>query len=271
MKNEVEALRRTAGISQEALAAAMGVSRQTISSIEHGRYNPSITLAIRLARYFGRHAEDVFFVDGKNGWRMADELLAHPNMNAYMKNYRINSDFLMPDDFLYAQSSPLVSRFRLGGFGAGFNGAVPVALYNMHRLLSEKCEFADILLEFEGNDAVLLAGFGGVDPRQLGGYLLGHRLSYRYYESPSTFAEQEETSESIFIVSYWKDKLFRELKGLHTVAGIYRDGKWSVYNTGEDTTKPTEYADFDAFMHGRRYFAGYIIEGRMEDPVDAEV
>ncbi|TXL56621.1 helix-turn-helix transcriptional regulator [Aeromicrobium terrae] len=61
MKNVVRALRTQADISQAALAEAMGVSRQTINSIETGRYLPSLPLAIALARYFETTVEETFF------------------------------------------------------------------------------------------------------------------------------------------------------------------------------------------------------------------
>ncbi len=60
MKNRLEALRKARGIKQEELAAALEVSRQTIGSLENGRYNPSILLAFKLARYFDVSIEDVF-------------------------------------------------------------------------------------------------------------------------------------------------------------------------------------------------------------------
>ena len=60
MKNRIEEIRKEKGISQEAFAKAMQVSRQTISSLENGRYNPSILLAYRIAKYFGMSIEDVF-------------------------------------------------------------------------------------------------------------------------------------------------------------------------------------------------------------------
>jgi putative transcriptional regulator len=63
MFNEIRALRDGAGLSQGQLAAAMGVSRQTINSIETGRYTPSLPLAIQLARFFERTVEEVFHVD----------------------------------------------------------------------------------------------------------------------------------------------------------------------------------------------------------------
>lgn len=60
MKNKIEAIRKERNIRQEDFAKAMGVSRQTISSLENGRYNPSILLAYKIARYFGMTVEQVF-------------------------------------------------------------------------------------------------------------------------------------------------------------------------------------------------------------------
>lgn len=63
MKNRIEEIRRMRGIRQEEFARAMGVSRQTISSLETGRYNPSIFLAYKIARYFGMTIEEVFLFE----------------------------------------------------------------------------------------------------------------------------------------------------------------------------------------------------------------
>ena len=63
MKNRLEALRKARGIRQEELAAALEVSRQTIGSLENGRYNPSILLAFKIARYFGLTIEDIFIYE----------------------------------------------------------------------------------------------------------------------------------------------------------------------------------------------------------------
>lgn len=63
MKNRIEEIRKDQGIRQEELAKSMGVSRQTISSLENGRYNPSILLAHKIARYFGMTIEEVFVFD----------------------------------------------------------------------------------------------------------------------------------------------------------------------------------------------------------------
>lgn len=56
-------LRLTRGLSQAALGEALGVSRQTVNSIETGRYLPSLPLAIALARFFDKTVEEVFDVD----------------------------------------------------------------------------------------------------------------------------------------------------------------------------------------------------------------
>ena len=63
MKNAVRDLRMTNGLSQQQLAEAMDVSRQTINSIEKERYTPSLPLAIALARFFGKPVEEVFHAD----------------------------------------------------------------------------------------------------------------------------------------------------------------------------------------------------------------
>jgi putative transcriptional regulator len=64
MRNEIRTLRTAGGLSQQQLAEAMDVSRQTINSIEKERYTPSLPLAIALARFFEKTVEDVFHVDG---------------------------------------------------------------------------------------------------------------------------------------------------------------------------------------------------------------
>ncbi len=60
MKNRIEEIRKERGIRQEEFAKSMGVSRQTISSLENGRYNPSIMLAYKIAKYFQLTIEEVF-------------------------------------------------------------------------------------------------------------------------------------------------------------------------------------------------------------------
>ena len=63
MKNRIEEIRKEKGIKQEDFAKLMGVSRQTISSLETGKYNPSIFLAYKIAKYFEMTIEKVFIFD----------------------------------------------------------------------------------------------------------------------------------------------------------------------------------------------------------------
>lgn len=63
MQNRIEAIRKERGIRQEELAKMLGVSRQTISSLETGRYNPSIFLAYKVAKLFGMTIEEVFIFE----------------------------------------------------------------------------------------------------------------------------------------------------------------------------------------------------------------
>lgn len=63
MHNDVRELRLAAGLSQAALAQVLEVSRQTVNSIETGRYDPSLPLAINIARHFNRTVEEIFHVD----------------------------------------------------------------------------------------------------------------------------------------------------------------------------------------------------------------
>lgn len=63
MKNRIEEIRGERGIRQEELAKALGVSRQTISSLENGRYNPSIMLAYKLAKFFSMSIEEIFIFE----------------------------------------------------------------------------------------------------------------------------------------------------------------------------------------------------------------
>ncbi|MBR5322554.1 MAG: helix-turn-helix transcriptional regulator [Clostridia bacterium] len=63
MKNKIESIRKERCILQEDFAKAMGVSRQTISSLENGRYNPSILLAYKIAKFFNLTIEEVFIFE----------------------------------------------------------------------------------------------------------------------------------------------------------------------------------------------------------------
>jgi putative transcriptional regulator len=66
VKNRLEEIRKAKGIKQEELASALEVSRQTIGSLENGRYNPSIMLAFKIARFFNMSIEDIFIYEDEN-------------------------------------------------------------------------------------------------------------------------------------------------------------------------------------------------------------
>jgi putative transcriptional regulator len=63
MKNRIEEVRKQKNITQDDFAKTLGVSRQTISSLENGRYNPSILLAFKIAKYFNMTIEEIFICD----------------------------------------------------------------------------------------------------------------------------------------------------------------------------------------------------------------
>lgn len=67
MKNRLEEIRKRRGIKQEELAAALEVSRQTIGSLENGRYNPSIMLAFKIAKFFAMSIEEIFIYEEEQG------------------------------------------------------------------------------------------------------------------------------------------------------------------------------------------------------------
>lgn len=63
MKNKLEQIRKDRGITQEELANILEVSRQTVNSLENGRYNPSILLAFKIAKFFGLQIEEIFIYE----------------------------------------------------------------------------------------------------------------------------------------------------------------------------------------------------------------
>ena len=62
LENRLKELRAAKGLNQQELGSLVGASRQTVSLIERGDYNPSITLALRIAKVFGKPVEDVFYL-----------------------------------------------------------------------------------------------------------------------------------------------------------------------------------------------------------------
>ena len=63
MRNTVKLLRKQAGLRQEDMARELGVSRQTIIAVENDKYNPTLELAMKIARLLGLHVDEIFFLD----------------------------------------------------------------------------------------------------------------------------------------------------------------------------------------------------------------
>ena len=63
MKNNIKQLRKQAGLRQEDMANQLGVTRQTIIAIENDKYNPTLELALKIARLLNKNVEDIFFLD----------------------------------------------------------------------------------------------------------------------------------------------------------------------------------------------------------------
>ncbi len=257
MENRVESLRKQYGVKQEDLAAAMGVSRQSIGSIENGRYNPSTQLAIKLARYFGLTVEEVFMMDGASQWHSYDRLKGVGDDTQMGKNYHQNKTVPLDEQLpIPGQSNRYPSAFVMGTFHLAYNGAVPVALYNAGHLLGCPRPLSHIVLELEGNDLVLLDGYAGVDPKALPPYFAQQGWKMAAYELPSQMAEQIKDGD-VCILSYWNDRFFRENKGLHTVACTYRGGEWVVYNRSPEDVAPRTYRTLPEVLRGKKLLIGY--------------
>jgi putative transcriptional regulator len=71
LKNRVEQLRKAQGLNQDEFAKKLRVSRQTISSIETGKYNPSLELAFAISKFFGKPIEEIFICEGGTNYEEA--------------------------------------------------------------------------------------------------------------------------------------------------------------------------------------------------------
>lgn len=257
MKNRVEELRNLYGIKQEAFAKEMGVSRQSIGSIENGRFNPSTVLAIKIARYFGLSVEDVFELEGEPAWRSVEMLSHMPADSLVQRNRAHNMEITLSEGPITGQGNRFPSQFAYATFMTAFNGAEPVAVYNALTLSGISVVFADILTEFEGNGLALLDGYGGTDPKELSRYLTAHGISFEKVDVQAEFAAAL-TEGRVFIVAYWNDRFFRELKGLRTVAGVVKDGMITLYNTHTDDVAPRSYRTLSEALRGKKFILGYL-------------
>jgi len=86
LRNRIEEIRKERNLLQEELADALAVSRQTISSLENGRYNPSIILAFKIARYFDMKIEDIFIYEDSVEETEED---IEKKIQAYLEKWRL--------------------------------------------------------------------------------------------------------------------------------------------------------------------------------------
>ena len=257
MKNEVARLRKERKISQDALAIAMGVSRQTICSIENGKYNPSIILAIHLARYFGKTVEEVFIADDVIAWKTSEMLRADCKYN---KNYEDNRRISLDAEPITGQKNPPCDMFRYGSFPISFNGDEAIALYNLGMLTEKPHPLADIIYELEENDMPLLGGFAGTDPKKLGQYFHGHHINYKMITDEIMFDKHIRRKCGAFIYSYFDIHNLLEVKGIRTVAGVYDELGLTVYNYHDDSTKPVHFKTAKAFAEGKKLICTYVFD-----------
>ena len=166
MRNRVAELRRERNMRQEELAAAAGISRQSIIAIEKGRFNPSLEAAIRIARCFGVPVEAVFFPEA-DGWRCRPE-----TGEAALYKYGAAPTYL--------KKGGIVRRITGGTLPAGLRGT-PAAPDVTHVTL-EPGSFAVMISDGVADSARdewlqnLLAGWEGEDPQVLAGLILSESI-----------------------------------------------------------------------------------------------
>ncbi len=253
MKNEVSRLRKERKISQDALALAMGVSRQTICSIENGKYNPSIILAIHIARFFGKTVEDVFVADDMTNWKSAETLLAVGKQNP---NYEENKKLSLSAEPIIGQAEAALESFRCGKFSLSAVGAEAIALYNCSIFAEKPRTLADIVLELEENDMMLLDGYAGADPKSLGRYFLGHGIPYKMYTVNDLFDKHIRRKCGVFIYAYFD----ADMKTRRTVSGVYDELGLTVYNETDDAQKPKAYKTAKALAEGKHLICAYVFD-----------
>ena len=257
MKNRIEEIRKEKGIKQEDFAKLMGVSRQTICSIENGKYNPSIILALHIARYFGKTVEEVFIADDVIAWKTSEMLRADCKYN---KNYEDNRRISLDAEPITGQKNPPCDMFRYGSFPISFNGDEAIALYNLGMLTEKPHSLADIIYELEENDMPLLGGFAGTDPKKLGQYFHGHHINYKMITDEIMFDKHIRRKCGAFIYSYFDIHNLLEVKGIRTVAGVYDELGLTVYNYHDDSTKPVHFKTAKAFAEGKKLICTYVFD-----------
>ena len=217
---------------QEELAAAAGISRQSIIAIEKGRFNPSLEAAIRIARCFGVPVEAVFFPEA-DGWRCRPET--------------------GEGRLIAGQGARELAHITYGGYPLRYNGGEVVAACNAMTLLGAAVSPEDVAGEFEDNGMPLLGGALGTDPRRLPDYFAAHGVTC------TPCRRDRLPGEGVFLCSYAALPLLREVRGVHTVALRVTAAGAAVWNERDGDTEPALYPDMPSFLKGKALAALYLL------------
>ena len=237
MRNKLAVIRKENRISQEELATAVGVTRQTVYAIEKGKFVPTVVTAIKIAQFFGLTVEDIFYT--KNEW------------------YKYNIETVDENPALImGQGLSEYKDLKYGKFPFSFNGGEIAAVYNALVLIGKRPSLPALIEEFELNRMAVLSGFAGTDPRRLFEFFEGHDIPYEKI----SFARVDGAEVGdIFIISYCFNSLINPLRGVHTVCGEVKDGKFAVYNLLDGDTEPTIFESFSDFLENHSLICSYII------------
>lgn len=241
MSNRLMLVRKDNNVSQEELAKAVGVSRQTIYSIEKGKFVPTVVTAIKIAQFFGRSVEDIF--DCNEEWYISEQV-------------DIDGEL----DFIYGQGLSRYEYLKYGKFNFSFNGGAIAAVFNSMILLGKAMPVESIIDEFEANRMPVLYGLAGTDPRRIGEFFDGHNISYVKFNNSDEFEEFELIDNSILIVSYYCKNMIRSVRGIHTISGCIKNNEFEVYNLRDDDTEVTIIKSVNDFFRKYSVICGYILK-----------
>ncbi len=233
MKNKVVLLRKQNKITQQELADAVGLSRQSIYAIEKGKFFPTVDSAIKIAEFFGTSVEDVFTLN--------DNWLVTPYVSDGTEKP------------IFGQGLDDYSDIKYGKYSFSFNGGELAAVYNAMLLSGKNTGLRETVEEFENNNMTVLNGLGGTDPKRLFEYFDGHDVEYERFTEKTQFLASLSDG-CVFIYSYYSN--FKRL--IHTVSGKLTGDTVSIYNL-ENTDAAERIYNKDDFFSGRSFICGYIV------------
>ena len=237
MRNKLAVIRRENKISQEELATAVGVTRQTIYAIEKGKFVPTVVTAIKISQFFGLTVEDIFY--------SGDEWCKY-NIETVDKKASL----------ILGQGLPEYKDLKYGKFSFAFNGGEIAAVYNALVLMGKFPSLPALIEEFELNRMAVLSGFAGTDPRRLFEFFEAHDIPYEKIASAHIDGAEEG---DILIISYCFNSLIKPFRGIHTVCGVVKDGNFEVYNLLDGDTRPTVFESFSDIIKKYSFICSYII------------